>query len=123
MVISMSKAARSLYVWSVYVLVIGSLLALAPNFLLSTLGMDETEEVWIRVLGIVVVLLALYYWDAARNEARHHFVATVLGRGFVAAAFVVLVITGEPWQLLIFAAVDLAGSLWTLSSLRADAAV
>jgi len=103
------------------VLTIGALLSLAPNPMLSTLGMEETQEVWIRVLGLVVVLLALYYWDAARNEARHHFVATVLGRGFVAAGFVVLVITGEPWQLLIFAGIDLAGALWTLGALRADA--
>jgi hypothetical protein len=110
-----------LYVWSVYVLIIGALLSLSPNFMLSALGMEETQEVWIRVLGLVVVLLALYYWDAARNEAGHHFVATVLGRAFVAAGFVILVVTGEPWQFLIFAGLDPAGALWTLGALRAEA--
>lgn len=116
----MSRTALTIWVWSVYVLVVGGSLAIIPNTVLSLLGLDETEEVWIRVLGVVVVLLALYYWDAARNEARHHFVATVLGRVFVAAALVVLWLTGEPWQLLIFAAGDTAGALWTLMALRAE---
>lgn len=116
----MSKAARSVYVWSFYVLVIGGLAAVVPNFLLSVVGLPETEEVWIRVLGLVLVLLSLYYWDAARNEHRSLFVASVLGRGFVVAGLLVLVATGEPWQLLIFAAVDLAGTIWTLTALRSE---
>ena len=116
----MTKAARSVLIWSVYAFVIGVLLAAAPNFLLSLFGIPETDEVWIRILGFVVILLALYYWDGARNEARHLFVASVLGRVFVVVAFVVLVVTGEPWQLLLFAAVDLAGALYTLAALRAD---
>ncbi len=118
----MSKAARSLYVWSFYALGVGASFALVPNFVLSALGLPEVQDNWIaRALGLVVTMVALYYWDAARNEARHLFVASVLGRGFVAAGFMVLVATGEPWQLLIFAAVDLVGVTWTITSLRADA--
>jgi peptidoglycan/LPS O-acetylase OafA/YrhL len=114
----MSRAAFTIRVWAIYVLLFGTALAVIPNVVLSTLGMAETDEPWIRVLGLVLVLLALYYSDATRNEARHHFVASVLGRLFVAAAFIVLVITGEPWQLFLFAAVDVAGAVWTLIALR-----
>ncbi len=116
----MSRSAITVRVWSIYVLLIGVLLAVAPNFVLSTLGLDETEEPWIRVLGLIVVLLALYYDDAVRNEARHFFFASVVGRLFFAVALIILVITGEPWQLLIFAALDVAGAVWTLNTLRAE---
>lgn len=116
----MSRAARSIQVWSIYVLVVGAGLAVIPNRILSTLDVPETDEVWIRVLGVVVVLLALYYWDAARNETRNLFVASVLGRVFVVASLLVFWLTGEPWQLLLFAAIDAAGALWTFSALKAD---
>ncbi|HVR76950.1 MAG TPA: hypothetical protein VMS99_01015 [Acidimicrobiia bacterium] len=117
----MSRAARSIQVWSIYVLIVGAGLAVIPNLILSTLGVAQTDEVWIRVLGVVVVVLALYYWDAARHETRNLFVASVLGRLFVVASLLVLWLTGEPWQLLLFAAVEAAGALWTFSALRADA--
>jgi len=120
--VDVSAAARSLQVWSIYVLAVGAGLAVVPNTVLSALGAAETEEVWIRVLGVVVILLAVYYWDAARFETRNLFVASVLGRAFVVAALVVLWLTGGPWQLLLFAAVDLAGAIWTVAALRQDAA-
>jgi hypothetical protein len=114
----MSKAARTIYVWSIYALLIGTAMAIIPNVVLSALGVAETQEVWIRVLGVVVVVLALYYWDGARNEARHLFVASLLGRGFAAAAFILLWLTGGPWQLLIFGGAEVIGLTWTLTALR-----
>ncbi|HIE21366.1 MAG TPA: hypothetical protein EYP73_02050 [Acidimicrobiia bacterium] len=114
----MSRAARTIYVWSIYALVVGAVLAVIPNVILGALGVAETQEVWIRVLGVVVIILALYYWDGAKNEARHLFVASLLGRGFAVAAFILLWLTGGPWQLLIFAAAEVVGTAWTYSALR-----
>lgn len=116
----MSKPARSMQVWSIYVLIVGAGLAVVPNLILSTLDVAKTDEVWIRVLGVVVVALALYYWDAARHETRNFFVASVLGRLFVVASLIVFWLTGEPWQLLFFAAVEAGGALWTYSALRGE---
>ena len=116
----MSRAARSIQVWSIYLAILGAGVAVIPNAILAALAVSETEEVWISVLGVVVVALALYYWDAARHETRNFFVASVMARLFVVAALVVFWLTGAPWQLLIFAAVEAAGALWTLSALRAE---
>ncbi|MGH8927683.1 MAG: hypothetical protein ACRDWH_04995 [Acidimicrobiia bacterium] len=45
--------------------------------------------------------------------------ASLYGRWFVAGALSVLAISTGPWQLLLFAAIDLAGSIWTFLALRA----
>lgn len=117
----MSRAARTIYVFSAYLLVIGAVLAVTPNTLLTLVGVAETEEVWIRILGVVSVLLALYYFDAARNETRSFFAATIVGRAFSASALVVFWATGSPWQLLIFAGIEVAGAAWTYAAMRGEA--
>lgn len=118
----MSKAAWSIRVFSIYAVLVGASLAIVPNLVLSALGMEETDELWIRLLGVVVVILAIYYDDGVRNEAAHVFVTSVLERLFFAVALVVFVATGEAWQLLGFAAIEVAGAVWTIFALRADAA-
>ncbi len=117
----MSSSDRSMVVWAVYAATVGASLAIAPNFVLSTLGVMETDEPWIRILGVTVMVLALYYADALRNKTRNLYVASILGRGFVAAALIVLVLTGEPWQLLLFAAAEILGLTWTYLALRSEA--
>ena len=117
----MKGAARTMYAFSAYLLVVGAALSVFPNALLSLVGLPETDEVWIRLLGVVSMILALYYFDAARNNSRSFFAASLLGRAFSAAALVVFWATGQPWQLLIFAGVELAGAAWTYTAMRAEA--
>jgi len=118
----MEGAVRSIYVFSAYLLVVGVFLSVGPNTLLSLVRLPETDEVWIRILGVVSILLALYYFDAARNNSRSFFAVSILGRGFSTAALVVFWATGQPWQLLIFAGVELSGAILTYSAMRAQAA-
>ncbi|HEX9761586.1 MAG TPA: hypothetical protein VGA97_00675, partial [Acidimicrobiia bacterium] len=72
----MKDAARTMYVFSAYLLAIGFSVSVVPNTLLSLVGLPETDEVWIRILGVVSILLALYYFDAARNNTRSFFAAS-----------------------------------------------
>ncbi len=116
----MSRAARSIQIWGIYAFAIGVALSVAPNALFSILGIAETDEVWIRLVGLIALALAIYYWDAARNETRNLFVASLLARGVFAAGLIVFWLTGEPWQLLLFAAVEVIGVTWTYMALRAD---
>jgi hypothetical protein len=111
---------RTLFYWSIYVFLVGASLAVFPDLILSTIGLPETGEVWIRVVGINLLLLSLLYYESSRSGSLGFYLATVLGRLFVAGAFVVLWLTGEPWQLLIFAALELVGVTWTYSVLRAN---
>ena len=119
----MSKAAFTIKAFAVYLAVLGVVLVLAPNVLLFTFGFPLITEVWIRVLGLVVVNLGVYYWFAAKCEARLFFEASVFTRVFVLlgfAAFAFLGLAGP--MLIVFGAIDALGGLWTWFALRSEPA-
>jgi hypothetical protein len=117
----MSKAAFTLKVFAFYLFGLGALLLLAPDPLLMLFGFPPSHEVWIRVLGVVVINLGVYYWYGAVSEARPLFAASVATRLFVLIAFTGLVAAGlaQP-MLILFGAVDAIGGLWTLWTLRIE---
>ncbi|MCZ7652095.1 MAG: hypothetical protein M5U13_13415 [Thermoanaerobaculia bacterium] len=119
----MSRAALSLHVFGLYLALVGATLAVAPNALLALFRLPLTDDVWIRVLGVVALALALYYLLSARHEVVPFFRWTVAGRcgGFVGFTALALLGFGPP-ALALFGAVDLAGALWTVWALRADRA-
>ncbi len=119
----MSAARQSLLVWSYYVYVLGAVLLLIPNVLLSLFGIAETNEIWIRVVGMTVVIFGFLYTGAVRADALEMYQASVVGRGFAVVVLVVFAFTTGPWQLVLFAAVDAAGAAWTWMGLRDRATV
>lgn len=118
----MSRAARSLLVFGVYLEVLAAILIVAPNALLSVFGVAHTHEVWIRVLGVVVACVGVYYIVSARHGFRPAIVASVPVRSTLALSFAAFVSLGyaEP-AVLVFGIADLAGALWTAASLRSEA--
>ena len=119
----MSRAARSVQAFGFYLVGLGIALAVVPNLLLGAFGLPATPEVWIRVVGVLVLNIGIYYLCAAADEARRVFRVSVHTRALVLIAFLVFVLLGfaSP-RLVLFGAVDLAGGLWTLLALRRDAA-
>ena len=118
----MSRAAFSAKVFSVYLFILAAMLVVAPNFLLTLFGLPPTSEVWIRVIGLLVLNIGVFAWTAARHEDRHFFRASVYTRGAVFVALTAFAAFGlaSP-MIVIFGAVDLLGGLWTYAALRADA--
>ncbi len=108
----------SLRIWSYYVLAIGAGLPLIPNQIFDILAIENTSEIWIRVVGLVAIALGIVYFEGARRSVLGVVRSSVPSRGAAVGAFVVLWITGGPWQLLIFAITDLAGLLWSWNALR-----
>jgi hypothetical protein len=121
----MSKAAMSLRIFGVYLMLLGVGLVVAPNPLLSLFGLAPTGEVWIHVVGLLVFNIGIYYWFAAPSEWRPLFAASIVARVLVLAAFSAFALLGMAKPVLIlFGAVDAAGALWTWLALRpAPAAV
>lgn len=115
----MHPAALSIKVFGAYVVLNGVGLLVAPSLTLAPLGVAAPTEVWVRVLGALAIVLGYYYWSCATAGAVAFFHATVRGRPLFAVLCVALIFGFEaPMQLLIFAAVDLAGAAWTWHGLR-----
>ena len=115
----MSKAARSLSYFGMYMVVVAIILLTMPNVLLRLVSLPPTDEVWIRLMGMVVLILAYYYIRAARAELTDFFRWTIGTRSSAIvflAVFVVLRFT-KPIVML-FGVVDLLGAIWTALALR-----
>src|SRR6266516_7035242 len=103
----MTPAARSILVYSIYVFGLGATLLLIPNVPLPLFGLPQAAEVWIRVAGMTVVFLSIFYFIAARNDFRPFFVASVPIRFAVPFFFAAFVIAGyAPWNLILFTPLD-----------------
>ena len=108
-----------MFVFGIYVAVLGVTLLVAPNLLLGIFGIPVTQEVWIRLLGGVLIAVAFYYVDGARSRATRFMRVTVVARAFVAGVLFVLVVLGfAPPIIALFGATDLAAAGWTAYALR-----
>ncbi len=110
----MQKTYKSLQAQMIYVILSGLPLVLFPNPLLKLLGFEPTQEVWIRILGLLLLVLSVYYQRLSKFGNDQTVLATVFGRVIFCVgvvAFVVLGI-GKP-MLLAFAAAEAIFATWT----------
>jgi hypothetical protein len=118
------KNARfSLLVWGIYLFVVGIGFLTIPGTILPALGFAAPVEPWIRVVGILVAILGYLCYRCADANLRPFFPWAVQTRWASALSLAVLVILQlAPVNLLIFAAIDFLGGLWTFLALRAESA-
>jgi len=115
----MGRSATSVFVFSLCLYLLGAILVVAPNVLLGAFRIAETREVWIRVVGVLVLAIATYYLHAARRDMREFFGATVVVRTGVLLFFVAFAIAGlAPPVLIVFGLIDFAAAGWTAAALR-----
>ena len=115
----MSRAARSIFLFGLYIAILGLLLTVVPALVIGPFGFEEPREPWIRVLGVVVFGLGCYYVQAGRQNVTPFFRWTVWGHCLVLVGFTALVVAGlvNP-ALIIFGVIDAAGAGWTALELR-----
>lgn len=119
----MNKSALSIFGWGLYEIGVGLGFLFIPNVLLPIFGFPTTTEVWIRVIGLIVLVLALYHIYCARNNVIPFFQITVPGRGLFAIGLVILFAMGLAGPgLILFAVLEVAGAAWTWWALRRDLA-
>ena len=75
----MSRAAHSVLVLGYYLLVLGAVVrvVVVPSALLEIYGIPVTQEIWIRVVGLLALDIGWYYVFAARYAAAPFFRLTV----------------------------------------------
>lgn len=117
----MTRAARSVGGFGIYLVVMGSTIVLVPNTFLSLFALPATDEVWFRLLGVILIYVGTYYLVAARHALVPIFRASIPVRlsllGFL-AAFVGLGYVKS--NVLVFGLADVAGALWTHIALKQD---
>lgn len=117
----MKKSSISLVVFGAYLVGTGTGLVFMPNTVLGILGLPPTDEVWIRVLGVVTLVLAYYYIQAARTNLRTFASWTVPARILVFFFFTGFVLAGWVGPVMsALGAIDLVGALWTAWALRKE---
>jgi hypothetical protein len=120
----MTRAGRSIFYFGFWVLLCGLGLFLVPGLCLKVMGMELADTITVRLFGMVLVYLAIYYFVAGRHpEFRSFFRMTVYTRSSALLVVGALVLLGLAKPVLIgFVVVDALGALWTALALRKDGA-
>lgn len=118
----MSRAAKSLFIFGIYLEFLAAMLILAPNVLLAIFHVASTQEIWIRLLGVVTGSIGIYYLLAARHGFAAIIMASVPVRVALMAFFAGFVAFdhADP-SILLFGVADAVGAAWTFMALRVDA--
>lgn len=117
----MLNSTKTIHYFSFYLFLTGLILLVSPNFMLQTMGMPPTEEIWIRVVGMLVFLIGVYYYGAARAGMKSWFKLSVFTRLSVPVFFIIFIALG--WAkptLLLFGGIDAAGAIWTFLALKKE---
>jgi len=115
----MSAASRSVTWFGFYLYLVGLTLLFFPNVLLSLVQIPETQEVWIRVVGVLALCIGFYYHMCGSKNDLYFVKLTVPVRVFVCICFVIFVLLKLVSPMLIgFGVIDLIGAIWTWSALR-----
>ena len=117
----MSHSARSIFFFGIYLVFLGFLLVFTPNLLLALVRIPATNEIWIRLMGMLLTFMGFFYIMAGWKNIRPFFSWTLVTRGsavFFLSAFV-LVKWISPVVFLFWLG-DLAGALWTWFALQSE---
>ena len=115
----MNAASKSVYYFGFYLLLLSATLTVSPNTLLSLFQMPETNEVWIRIAGVLVFNIGILYIVMAQSNHNLFLTLTVYLRASVPLWFIAFVLIGwAPATLILFGIVDFAGALWTYLNLK-----
>lgn len=111
-------APKTVQYFGYYLVLVSATLIFAPNMLLSMLQIEETREPWIRIVGILVACLSVYYIRMGKSGNDDFAETSVYVRLSVLVSFVILAVMAiAPWQLVGFGVVDALAALWTRSKL------
>jgi hypothetical protein len=117
----MSGAARSSFAYGIYGLASGATLLVKPYFVLGLYGMSPDCQGWVRMLGMFLFVLGIYYIVAALREMVEYFELSIFGRFSVMVFMTIFVLLGYvPRISILLGVIDLFAGAWTLVALRSQ---
>ncbi|WNH10111.1 hypothetical protein [Thalassobellus suaedae] len=117
----MSQSAKSVFIYAIYLSLIGLMLLFVPNVLLNLFGIEPTSEVWIRFEGILLMATAIFYFIGAKYELILILKTTAFIRFTVIVfftAFVMLELVSS--RIIIISVIDFLGGAWTYLMLKKE---
>lgn len=108
-----------MYGQMVYVILAGISLLFFPNMLLGIFDIAPTNEVWIRVLGLLVLILSIYYYHIAHYGNDKIVWATIVGRlVFCIGLLIFVIIKLAPISLIGFATLEMILTVWAWREIK-----
>jgi hypothetical protein len=108
-------------IFSIYMLLQGLALLVLPNLLLGLFGIPETQEAWIRLIGIALVILAYYYYQCVKHRITVFYSFTVPTRVFQFIAIAIIAGLEMISPIVVgFALVEMGFGLWTFWELKKE---
>ena len=118
----MTRAGKSIFYFGFWVLICGIGMMLLPEFSLGFIGITLNDYIVVRIMGMVLIYLAIYYFVAGRHAAFLPFykvsIFTRSSALLVVTAFVLFGLAKA--VIILFVLADVAGAIWTALALRAD---
>jgi hypothetical protein len=118
----MTRAGKSIFYFGFWVLCCGISLMFFPKFCLDIAGVTLNDYITVRLFGMVLLYLSIYYFVAGRHPGfRPLYLTTVFTRSSAMLVTIVFVLLGMAKPAVVgFTIVDVLGALWTALALRAD---
>lgn len=117
----MTKSSLSILVFAVYLASLSIAFIFFPNPFIMFFGFEETTEIWIRILGFILGVLAFYFFMAIADNAVHFYRWSVYARLSTLPVFLTFVLLGmAPPVLVIFGIIDAVCALWTAWALKKE---
>jgi len=115
----MTSTAKSIFYYSFYMMAMGLCLLFIPNLILSIFGFPPTNDIWIRILGLLSFSAGMLYFYCGRTNQTGFFQISIPERivFFLGIVGIVLFLPANPLLILI-GGVDLFGAIWTALTLR-----
>jgi hypothetical protein len=117
----MTRAALSVYMYGLYLISSGLPFLLIPHFTLGMFGLSAGDDLWIRLVGVLLAVIGSFYVAAVLTRSDRMLIWSVPTRYATATLMAVMVALGEAGlALLVFAALDALTASLTWVAIRAD---
>jgi hypothetical protein len=117
----MKKTELSIKSWSIYLFVLGLSMVILPAVTVSWFGYSAEGELWIRVVGILSVVLAMYYMLMVRYHVFEMYKWKIAGHLFGITCMTAFLVLGAADNRIVGTiTMEVLAGAWTAIALKAD---